>query len=266
MRLFITIQIAKIIFITFEFMRKKITISSLFTLLLLNSFSQIVTKEQMKTEDKALQKKKTASDTNSCFYVEVSFANSFRSLESNADFLNKPLGERANESKLGIWSYALGMTTPLSNHIYFDGALSLLRNGEQYSWESSTSDSTFNYQSKYNYIALPLQLKLQGGKNLKYFIGGGLIPQMNFSYKQNQQWTDSLGSKGNETIKINNELNSFAFSWVVSAGLELQFENNFGLRLSASYRNQLSNTYIEFSDYIHKANAIGVNIGITRKF
>ncbi len=247
-------------------MRKKITISSLFTLLLMNSFSQIVTKEQKNSENRPIQKKNTAKDTSSRFYVEASFVNSFRSLESNTDFLNKPLGERTNESKLGIWSYSIGMTTPLSNHIYFDGALSLLRNGEQYRWESKTSDSTFNYQSKYNYIALPLQLKLQGGKNLKYFVGGGLIPQMNFSYKQEQQWTDSLGSKGDETIKINNEINSFVFSWVVSAGLELQFENNFGLRLSASYRNQISNTYIEFSDYIHRANAIGVNIGITRKF
>ena len=264
--MFDSIQTVKFIFTTFEFMRKKITISSLFTLLLLNSFSQIVTKEQKKTEDKSLQRKKTIKDTSSRFYVEASFANSFRSLESNVDFLNKPLGERANESKLGIWSYSLGMTTPLSNHVYFDGALSLLRNGEQYSWKSNTSDSTFNYQSKYNYIALPLQIKLQGGKNLKYFVGGGLIPQINFSYKQTQQWTDSLGAKGDETIKVNNEINSFAFSWVVSAGLELQFENNFGLRLSASYRNQISNTYIEFSDYIQKANAIGVNIGITRKF
>ena len=96
MSLLIIKQTVKIIFTTFEFMRKKITISSLFTLLLLNSFSQIVTKEQMKTENKSLQKKKTVKDTSSRFYVEASFANSFRSLESNVDFLNKPLGERAN--------------------------------------------------------------------------------------------------------------------------------------------------------------------------
>jgi hypothetical protein len=151
-------------------MRKEITISGLFFLMLFNSYSQIVTKEQKNTENKTIQKKKTVKDTSSRFYVEASFTNSFRSLESNADFLNKPLGERANETKLGIWSYSLGMTTPLSNHIYFDGALSLLRNGEQYSWESNTSDSTFNYQSKYNYIALPLQIKLQGGKNLKWVL------------------------------------------------------------------------------------------------
>lgn len=247
-------------------MRKKITISSLFTLVFLNSFSQIVTKEPVKTEKRGYQKRSTPKDTSSIFYIEASFANSFRKLESNADFLNKPLGERVNETKLGIWSYSLGMTTPLSNSIYFDGALSLMRNGEQYSWESITSDSTFNYQSKYNFIALPLQIKLQGGKRIKYFVGGGLIPQINFSYKQEQQWTNSLGSKGDETITVNNNINPFAFAWMVSAGLELQFENNFGLRLSAIYRNQISNTYIEFSDFIHNANAIGVNIGITRKF
>ena len=225
-----------------------------------NLFSQIVTKENVSNS------KKNLKDTNSRFYVETSILSSFRTLESNPDFLNTPLGERANEVKFSIWNYSLGMTTPLTNYLYFDGGLSILRNGEQYSWESTTSDSTYNYQSKYNYLGLPLQLKLQGGENLKYFVGAGIIPQMYLSYKQEQQWTDSLGSKRTGEEKINNKINPFALSWIISAGIELQFENDFGLRLTGTYRSQLSNTYAEFNDYIHKANAIGFNIALTRKF
>jgi hypothetical protein len=235
-------------------------LAALFLILNWNLSSQIVTKENVSNS------KKNLKDTNSRFYVETSILSSFRTLESNPNFLNTPLGERANEVKFSIWNYALGMTTPLTNYLFFDGGLSILRNGEHYSWESTTSDSTYNYQTKYNYLGLPLQLKLQGGKNLKYFVGAGIIPQMHLSYKQKQQWTDSLGSKRTGEEKVNNQINSFALSWIVSAGIEFQFENDFGLRLSGTYRNQISNTYTEFNDYIHKANALGFNVALTRKF
>jgi len=251
-------------------MRKKIIISSLFNLLLLNSFSQIVTKEQTNPDNNSIQTKKVpkeiAKDTATRFYIEASFANTFRSLESNPDFLNEPLGERANESKLGIWSYSLGLTAPVSKHVYFDGALSILRNGEQYSWNSTVNDSSFIYQTKYNYFALPLQLKLQGGKNLKYFIGSGIAPQMYLSYRQDQKWTEAIGKKRNDKITVNNSINSFAFSWISCAGIELSFADYYGLRLSASYRQQLTNTYTKYYGFIQKANAISFNFAITRSF
>jgi len=235
----------------------------LFLTFSLNLISQIVTKDNLNNS-----KKKTTlnRDTSSRFYFEASRLNAFRTLEPNADFLNTPLGERANEFKLSIWNYTIGMITPLSKYIYFDGGLSILRNGEQYSWESTTSDSTYNYQTRYNYLGLPLQLKLQGGQNFKYFIGGGILPQMYLSYKQEQQWSEAIGTKRKGEEKINNQINSFAFSWIASAGVEFQFENNFGLRFSGTYRKQINNTYSKYSDYIHKANAIGFNLALTRKF
>jgi hypothetical protein len=229
------------------------------------SFSQIVTKSTP-SKTTAAAKVKSIKDTNSRFYLEAGYFSCSPKLSSNTDFLNKPLGERANETKLSVWSYSIGLTTPISNLLYFDGGLSLLRNGEQYKWTSTTSDSTFNYQSRYNYIAMPLQLKLQGGNNFRYFVGGGLIPELYQSYSQKQQWNDSLGSSKKAVVKVNSDMNSFALSWVVTAGVELIFKNNFGLRLSGSYRSQVTNSYKKYSDYVHKTNAIGFNIALTRKF
>jgi len=253
-------------FSTFEIMSIKKLLSSFFVIITLNSFSQIISKQNPSISKDVSAKNKISKDTNSKFYIEASYVVSFRTLESNINFLNTPLGERVNETKLPIWNYTFGMTVPISKLVYFDGGMSILRNGEQYSWESTTSDSSFNYQTNYNYLALPLQLKIQGGNKFKYFIGAGIVPQIYLSYKQEQQWTDSLGSKRNKKETVNNENNSFAFSWIVSAGIELEFENKFGLRLSANYRSQLNNTYTKYNDYIHKANAIGFNLALTRTF
>lgn len=246
-------------------MNRNLLASLLFVGISWCSFSQIVTKSTpSKTTSDA--KVKPAKDTSSRFYVEAGYYSCTRNLSPNVDFLNKPLGERANETKLSVWSYSIGLTTPIAKYIYFDGGLSLLRNGEQYKWASTTSDSTFNYQSRYSYIAMPLQLKLQGGNNFRYFVGGGLIPELYQSYSQKQQWNDSLGSSKTAVVKVNSDVNSFALSWVATAGVELIFKNSFGLRLSGSYRSQVTNSYKKYSDYVHKTNAIGFNIALTRKF
>jgi len=112
------------------------------------SFSQLVnvSEETKKSNDK---------DSSSSVYLEAGIFSVNRSLESNSAFLNKPLGERANETKINLWSYSIGMVVPISKHFVFDGGLSFIQNGEQYAWESSTGDSSFNYQTKYRYIGMP---------------------------------------------------------------------------------------------------------------
>jgi hypothetical protein len=222
------------------------------------SFSQLVnvSEETKKSNDK---------DSSSSVYLEAGIFSVNRTLESNSEFLNKPLGERANETKINLWSYSIGMVAPISKHFVFDGGLSFIQNGEQYAWESSTSDSSFNYQTKYRYIGMPLQVKFQTGKNFQFFIGGGLIPQMQVAYLQTQNWTDSLGGKYDEKIKVYNNLNSFVLSAVGSAGVILNFQNKFGLRFSAQYRRQLTDSYTKYNGYLHKTSAFGFTFGLTRK-
>ena len=88
-----------------------------FTMLLclistMQSFSQIVSKDGTK-----LKNKKTKPVTFA--FLEFNRTNSFRELTENKEFITYPLGERANEQALNIWSYFLGMNTGLSNFLRF---------------------------------------------------------------------------------------------------------------------------------------------------
>ena len=209
--------------------------------------------------------KKLKNDTSSCFYFEASRFNSSRDLAVNSGFLTKPLGEREFETSYVRWSFTLGMSVPLSKALYFDGGMSYLQNGEQYSWESSENDSTFSYQTSYSYISMPLQLKIQGGLRLKYFVASGLQPQLFQSFRQKQQWTNDVNTKYSATLKDNSDLNSFVISWITTAGLALEISKLYGIRISAQYRNQLNSSYLKTGDYIHKANGLGFAFGLTRK-
>ena len=209
--------------------------------------------------------KKLKNYTTSCFYLEASRLNSNRDLAVNSDFLAKPLGEREFETSFVRWSFTLGISVPLSKLLYFDGGISYIKNGEQYSWKSSVNDSSFSYQTSYSYISMPLQLKIQGGLRLKYFLASGLQPQLFQSYRQNQQWTNDVNTKYTATLKDNNEYNSFVISWITSAGFQLEMSKLYGVRISAQYRKQLSNSYLKTADYIHRANGLGFAFGLTRK-
>jgi len=209
--------------------------------------------------------KKLKNDTSSCFYFEASRFNSSRDLVVNSSFLAKPLGEREFETSYVRWSFTLGMSVPLSKVLYFDGGMSYLQNGEQYSWKSLENDSTFSYQTSYSYISMPLQLKIQGGLRLKYFVASGLQPQLFQSYFQNQQWTNDVNTKYTATLKDNNECNSFVISWITTVGFQVEMSKLYGVRIAAQYRNQLSNSYLKTAEYIHRASGLGFAFGLTRK-
>jgi hypothetical protein len=157
------------------------------------------------------------------------------------------------------------MTLPISKVLFFEGGLSYLRNGEQYSWKSSENDSSFSYQTSYSYISMPLQVKIQGGLRLKYFLATGLQPQLFQSFRQKQQWTNDVNTKYSATLKDNSNLNSFVISWITTAGLALEISKLYGIRISAQYRSQLNSSYLKTGDYIHKANGLGFAFGLTRK-
>ena len=157
------------------------------------------------------------------------------------------------------------MSVPLSKLLYFDGGMSYLQNGEQYSWESSENDSTFSYQTSYSYISMPLQVKIQGGLRLKYFLATGLQPQLFQSFRQKQQWTNDVNTKYTAILKDNNECNSFVISWITTVGFQVEMSKLYGVRIAAQYRNQLNSSYLKTGEYIHKANGLGFAFGLTRK-
>lgn len=199
------------------------------------------------------------------YYFESQRMQMFRELVSNDAFLPTPLGERANEIPLTIWSQHLGICTGLGQHFYLDGGVSWLQNGEAYSFKAIDSDSTYSYQTRYRYLALPLQLKYAAGNQLKLYSGLGLVAALYQGYKQDIQWTNALGAKYDDQIDINNNMNSFTLSWIGSAGFEISLDDYYTFRLGATYRKQFNNSYSPYEDYIHKSYGWGLHLGLTKK-
>ena len=187
-------------------------------------------------------------------------------LTQNTSFLTVPLGERANESSLKVWSYQLGLCSPLTKKLSFDGGLAMIQTGEQYAWSSTVTDSSYTYTTKYRYFGMPLQIKYQTGKDFVFFIGAGVMPQLFQSYQQEIAWTDSLGNAGKETLNDESMCQSFVISAIASTGLQLHFKSNYGLRFSLNYRYQLTNTYGPYQYFKHYSTGIGAGVALTRKF
>lgn len=222
--------------------------------------AQIITGGEAKNE-----KQKPKKDSSSVFYMDFQKFSTSPHLGQNTDFLMKPLGERANETAFRLWSYQFGIVAPITPHLSFDGGLSLVQNGEQYQWASTSTDSSYDYTTKYRYFGMPIQLKYQTGKHLVFFIGAGLTPQLFQSYEQKIHWTDSLNNNSNLTLKDETMCQSFVLSATGSTGIQVHFKGNYGLRFSVHYRYQLTNTYGPYQNYTHFSTGFGGGIALTRK-
>lgn len=198
-------------------------------------------------------------------YFETTRAQVYRSLLPNENFLLVPLNERGYEVPMYAWSQQMGIQLGLSKHFFIDGGLSWMQNGEAYSWKSIDTDSSFAYQTHYRYLALPLQLKFSAGNKIAFYTGAGLIPALYLSYRQDQQWTNAMGAKYDDQIKVNNTMNSFTLAWTCSAGLSIRLNPTLNFRLGLQYRQQLNNSYDPYQDYIHKSKAFCYNFGLSKK-
>jgi hypothetical protein len=198
------------------------------------------------------------------YYFESQRMEMFRSLVSNDAFLPTPLGTRADEIAQKAWSHQIGICMGLSKNFYLDGAVSWMQNAEAYTFTAQDSDSTFAYQTRYRYLALPLQMKVTFGEKIKFYSGLGLVAALYQGYRQDQQWSNPLGAKYDDQIKVNNTMNSFTLSWLCSAGFEANLDNDYSLRIGVLYRSQLNNSYSPYKDYIHKSMGWGLNFGVSK--
>ena len=238
---------------------------SLQLFLVLLIYSSVQT-QIISTNTSPTPKKNKSRDSSSILYVDFQRMNTTRMLTQNTSFLTVPLGERANESSLKVWSYQFGMCTPLSKNLSFDGGLALIQTGEQYEWNSTITDSSYRYTTNYRYFGMPLQVKYQTGKDFVFFIGAGVMPQLFQSYQQEIAWTDSLGNAGKKTLNDESMCQSFVLSAIASTGIQLHFKSNYGLRCSLNYRYQLTNSYGPYQYFKHFSSGIGGGVALTRKF
>lgn len=227
-------------------------------------FAQIVvgeTEPTKKTEEKVKVKEARTTDGSTSLYFVTNWSNTNRTLVLTDEFSDS-LGTRADESSLNTWSFGLGMQNKLNDHLMWDGGICFVRNGESYNFTGT--DTSFSYQTYYNYIGMPVRINYTYGKDFKFYAGAGFLPQMFTGYRQERQWTTTTDSKDTETIKTKSGYNPFVISAIFNIGLVMNFQNNWALVVSPEARIQLNSSYEKLDDYVHKSRAYGITFGLIR--
>lgn len=243
---------------------KKLLIIALCTISL-PTVAQIVTKTNIPADTlKKYKEEQKGNDSKTSYYLGAGRNNSFRLLQENDEPYGKPLGNRANETHLKIWSYELGIREQLNNFLQLDGGIAMERFGEQYSATGSTElgDSTFSYKSMYSYISLPIQLYGTLGDDFKLYGGAGISPGIVSSFNQEVTRIDSLGGTSTVTTNKPERLNSFLLNSRFSAGLQWKWNKNVGIYLDYTYVLGLTSTYSKQDPYKHFTRYGGVRFGL----
>lgn len=248
---------------------KSILFSSVFILLLANTQAQIIVggdapkkvNEPTKEKKEKSTKEYTPSGVRAFFSTTV--ASTYRVLVPNKNELfAEPIGERANEVAQTKWSYHVGFSSDIGKHFMWEGGVSLLRNGESYSYKFS--DSTHNYTSNYNWIGVPLKLYFKHDfDKFRIQIGAGLIPQMQLKFRRTDNFITTQGLRLEEKFESTTINQSFGLSGVINAGVHYALAPRFGIFAQFEYRYQMTNSYFVRHPYDHRATSIGCNFGFT---
>ncbi len=223
------------------------------------SLSDIRAQETSKDSVVELPETKMDESTTSVF-LSSTWSSTFRTLETGDGFFGKPLGERVNETKLNVWSFTLGFRSQLHKNIAWEGGVSFMRNGESYSFEES--DTSYSYESRYNYIAVPMKLFYTYGSEIKLLVGAGVVPQMFTGFKQNITYEDKASTDVTEEVKTKIGYNSFVLSTVFNIGAQVKVGERWSILLLPEYKLQLNSSYEKNGPYKHKAYSIGGHIGL----
>ena len=233
-----------------------------------NTFSQIVTESEIKSE-KSKPLKKSNHHFSDSSKTELLFnfftAYNYRSLTPNDYPFGKDLGERVNETSIWTTNYAIGFRQKLNKNLSFEGKLSFIKTGEQYNFKSAIDDSTYNYTQNYTYIGMPLTINYFTGKKLKFLFGVGLTPQIFINSSRKTTWTTAENQSGNETLKTKQGFNYFNLGTTIQTGINYQFNEKWSFEILPTFRNQLFSSYLKTSNFKHYNSQFGIQYGLTLK-
>jgi len=197
-----------------------------------------------------------------CFYIGAGRVFANRTLTENAFPFGDPLGTRADETGLKAWSFQLGVRNRVSSFMSYDAGVAIDRTGESYSYDDPDTDSTFSYTTRYTYYALPLQVFFTYGKDFRIFAGGGIQPQLFAGYRQEQKWTTAVNAEESAEIEKKTDINTFGIAAIASAGVQWRLGKTTSIYLLPTMLWNLTSTYDDQSDYIHKARSFNLKFGL----
>lgn len=189
-------------------------------------------------------------------------------LEENGDLFGRPLGIRADEKMVNRWTYQAGVRNRINKFLSFEAGLSIDRYGESYKYESTTTDSTYSYDRKYNMLALPVILYFTYGKRVQVLAGAGFQPYIPMSMHTKYSITDSLGSdiSPKDPAKTIEGLNSAGINLLFSAGVQYRFSKYVSAYVIPAYSVGLTNIYSKQEPHKEWLNALNIRFGAAFHF
>ncbi len=216
--------------------------------------------EPVKKDSVKKIKQKITKDGSSELVFSTSWNYCNRKLIENGDLYGSPLKLRADEKSLATWNYSFGFRSYFMKNFAFESGLTYMKNGESYQFEGS--DSTFNYQTTYSYIAMPLKILYSKGEKFRFLAGGGIIPQMFLNYRQEQQWENNKHEKSTASIKSTTDFNTFILSASINTGIQLNLSPSWSIYFMPEYRWQLNTSLGKIDSYKHYAKVFSLNFGL----
>ncbi|MDX2361117.1 MAG: hypothetical protein QNK23_09940 [Crocinitomicaceae bacterium] len=226
-----------------------------------SSYAQVeISAESTKKEKKKKDRGERTKDNGTSVFGTVNWSYTTRKLVENDGLFGKPLGERAYETNLNTWSFELGLRNKLNQYLSWEGGISYMKNGESYSYEGA--DSTYSYETRYSYVGMPLKLLFTYGEKIKLIVGAGVVPQMFVGYKQDREWTTTLGSSSDEEFKTKTGYSSFVISAVMNVGIQVNLGGRWSALFMPEYKIQLTSSDDKSSAYKHFGRSLGFNVGL----
>ena len=244
--------------------------NSILFLLVFNSRAQIEIggDENVQQKDTKDSKKKEPQSIKAIestrLFVLSNWSRTNRFLTPNGGLFGDSLGIRGDETYLDKWSFSIGVQSQISEHVFWDGGLSLLRNGESYSYVDPMSDSTYSYQTSYSYFGMPVRINFVVGKLVRFYAGVGLIPQMFMGYRQDRYWSTNSNTTESEQFTTKSGNNSFVLSGIGNIGAMIDFQNGWQILVSPELRWQFNSSMLGQDSFIHKARCYGLSFGLVR--
>jgi hypothetical protein len=193
----------------------------------------------------------------------AAYAKSFRELKENVSPYGDPLGERANETGINVFSYQLGARNRINHFLSYEAGLSFDKYGEAYKYNATEDDSTFSYTNKYAFVSLPIQVFYTYGKDFRFFIGGGIQPMLATKFTYEEKYTDSLGSESSSKIRSTERMAGVSLNLVASAGIQWRFSKALSLYFIPMYAYGITNSYAKQEPYKHYVRGLHYRFGIT---
>ncbi|MDR0803399.1 outer membrane beta-barrel protein [Fluviicola sp.] len=217
-----------------------------------------------KTEDKKSELDKGLMDFT--VFLGAGYSLGSHRIEPNSNLFGKPIGLRADEKMVNRWTYQVGIRNRIHRFLSIEAGLSYDRYGESYEYRSTINDSAYMYNRKYNMLAIPVQLYFTYGKRFQFLAGAGIQPFIPLSLKTKTIITDHNNNSTTTESKTIEELNTFGFSVLFSAGLQYRFSRYISAYVIPVYSIGVTNIFAKQEPHKEWLNALNIRFGLAVHF